>query len=67
MICFALGLVAIVVIFALFTGGAHDLPLWLNLCAMLAPVGFGLALLGLLRQGRRPGRSGTMTAHGATR
>ena len=37
----------------LFATGAHDLPLWLNLLAMLAPVGFGLgAARGLLR-GRR--------------
>jgi hypothetical protein len=39
----------------LFASGAHDLPLWLNLAAMLAPVGFGLALVGLFRQARRPG------------
>ena len=53
---FALGLVAIAVIFAMFAAGAHDLPLWLNLGAMLAPVGFGLALLGLFRQARRSSR-----------
>jgi len=56
---FAVGLVAVGVIFALFAGGAHDLPLWLNLGAMLAPVGFGLALIGLFRQARRPGRGRT--------
>lgn len=53
---FALGLVAVAVIFAMFAAGAHDLPLWLNLGAMLAPVGFGLALLGLFRQARRSSR-----------
>ncbi|HEY7812223.1 MAG TPA: hypothetical protein VIC62_03245 [Nakamurella sp.] len=53
--CFALGLIAVVVVFGLFASGAHDLPLWLNLAAMLAPVGFGLALVGLFRQARRPG------------
>lgn len=52
-ICFALGLVAVVVIFGMFAAGAHDLPLWLNVGAMLAPVGFGLALVGLFRQARR--------------
>lgn len=57
--CFALGLVAVAVIFAMFAAGAHDLPLWLNLSAMLAPVGFGLALLGLFRQARRSGRPRT--------
>ncbi len=54
--CFALGLIAIAVVFGLFATGAHDLPLWLNLAAMLAPVGFGLALIGLFRQARRPRR-----------
>ena len=53
-VLFALGLVAVAVVFALFAAGAHDLPLWLNLAAMLAPVGFGLALVGLFRQARRP-------------
>jgi len=51
--CFALGLIAVAVVFGMFAAGAHDLPLWLNLAAMLAPVGFGLALLGMFRQARR--------------
>lgn len=55
-VLFALGLIAVIVIFALFAGGAHDLPLWLNLAAMLAPVGFGLALVGLFHQARSNGR-----------
>ena len=54
-LAFAVGLVAVGVIFALFAGGAHDLPLWLNLGAMLAPVGFGLALIGC--SGRHGGRA----------
>lgn len=69
-VLFALGLIAVVVIFALFASGAHDLPLWLNLAAMLAPVGFGLALLGLFRQARRPGKrraeSGSPSVTGAS-
>jgi hypothetical protein len=55
--CFVLGLLAVAVIFGMFAAGAHDLPLWLNLAAMLAPAGFGLALIGLFRQARRS-RSG---------
>lgn len=55
-VVFALGLVAVVVVFTLFATGAHDLPVWLNLAAMMAPVGFGLALLGLFRQARRSSR-----------
>lgn len=65
--CFALGLVAVLVVFGMFAAGAHDLPLWLNLAAMLAPVGFGLALLGLFRQVRRSARRrGAMTTTAAT-
>jgi ABC-type multidrug transport system permease subunit len=55
-VCFALGLIAVAVVFGMFAAGAHDLPLWLNLAAMLSPVGFGLALIGLFRQARRSGR-----------
>lgn len=60
--CFALGLIAVVVVFGLFASGAHDLPLWLNLAAMLAPVGFGLALVGLFRQARRPGQRRSLSS-----
>jgi predicted alpha/beta-hydrolase family hydrolase len=63
---FALGLLAVVVVFAMFAAGAHDLPLWLNIAAMLAPVGFGLALIGLFRQARRPGRRPAATSPTAT-
>jgi hypothetical protein len=58
-LCFAFGLIAVLVIFGMFAAGAHNLPLWLNLSAMLAPIGFGLALVGLFRQARRhtPARS----------
>ncbi len=52
-VCFVLGLIAVAVVFGMFATGAHDLPLWLNLAAMLAPIGFGLALFGLFRQTRR--------------
>jgi hypothetical protein len=63
--CFALGLIAVLVVFGMFAAGAHDLPLWLNLGAMLAPVGFGLALLGLFRQARRSGRRRAAAAAGS--
>ncbi len=36
---FSLGLVAILLIFALSAAGHDDLPLWLNLAAMLTPIG----------------------------
>ncbi len=52
MVLFAIGLVAVFADFILFAAGRHDLPLWLNLTAMLAPVGLGLGLLGVVRENR---------------
>lgn len=52
MMLFAIGLVAIFADFVLFAAGSHDLPLWLNLTAMLAPVGLGLGLIGVVRENR---------------
>ena len=53
---FAVGLLAVAVIMVLFATGSHDLPLWLNLAAMLAPIGFGIGLLGVFLEARRPPR-----------
>lgn len=52
MILFAVGLVAITVYLALFASGIEELPLWLNLLCLLAPVGFGLGLLGVFLENR---------------
>ncbi|WNV82033.1 hypothetical protein [Umezawaea sp. Da 62-37] len=50
---FALGLVAIVVVFALFATGASNLPIWLNLAAwLLTPVGLGLGVVSAVRNSR---------------
>jgi hypothetical protein len=51
-VLFVIGLLAIGVIMVLFTTGAQDLPLWLNLTAMLAPVGFGVGLIGIYGEAR---------------
>ncbi len=51
-VLFVIGLLAIGVIMVLFATGAHDLPLWLNLTAMLAPVGFGIGLIGIFAEAR---------------
>ncbi len=48
-VVFAIGVVAVVAIVVPFFLGQHDAPEALNLVALLLPVGFGLALLGLLR------------------
>lgn len=52
MVAFAIGLLAICADFILFAAGAHNLPLWLNLTAMLAPVGLGLGLIGVVKENR---------------
>ncbi|MTD16988.1 hypothetical protein GIS00_23925 [Nakamurella sp. YIM 132087] len=56
MILFALGVVAIFADMILFAAGSRDLPLWLNLGAMLAPVGLGLGLLGVVLEARKGSR-----------
>jgi len=71
-IVFAVGLLGVAVIMVLFATGSHDLPLWLTLVAMLAPVGFGIGLVGVYRESRasqslaaiRAARSGAAGATG---
>ena len=54
MVVFALGLVALAVIFSLYASGARDLPLWLNLAGVvLTPVGLALGLVAVYLQNRR--------------
>ena len=53
MAVFPIGLIAIFADMILFASGSRNLPLWLNLTAMLAPVGLGLGLLGVLLENRR--------------
>ncbi len=54
---FTLGVAAIVVTFVAYAAGAHDRPVWQNLMCMLAPLGFALAVWGLVRAGRDEARS----------
>lgn len=50
---FALGVLAIVVVFVLFASGLSDLPLWLSLAAGVAtPLGLLLGLAALVREAR---------------
>jgi uncharacterized protein (DUF983 family) len=50
---FALGLVAVVAVFALFAAGRSNLPVWLNLAAwLLTPIGLGLGVLSAVRGSR---------------
>ncbi len=57
---FAVGLVAIFVDLALFASGRENLPVWLNLICMLAPVGLGVGLVGVVNEAKsaRPGSGG---------
>jgi ABC-type multidrug transport system permease subunit len=64
MIGFVIGLVAVAVIMVLFATGSTDLPLWLNLTAMLAPVGFGLGMLAVFNEARAARRAGALRAAG---
>ncbi|SDK45977.1 hypothetical protein SAMN04487820_10880 [Actinopolyspora mzabensis] len=50
---FCAGLAVILVIFGLWAAGYGDLPWWLNACAMLCPLGLGVALVSLLVRGTR--------------
>lgn len=54
LVIFAIGLVAVVVVFALFASGMSDLPLWLMIsAALLTPIGLVLGMIGLVRQHKR--------------
>ena len=62
MVVFAVGVIAIVVDLALFASGSRDLPLWLNLLCLLAPVGLGRRPAGHLLSRRAHGGSNPAAA-----
>ena len=49
---FVVGVVCVAAVLALFLTGSRDVPLALTLGASLLPVGFALALLGILSSAR---------------
>ncbi len=55
MVLFAVGLLAIVANLILFAAGNRNLPVWLNVTCMLAPVGLGVGLVGVVRDARAGG------------
>jgi hypothetical protein len=65
MVLFAIGLVTVAVILVLFATGTTELPLWVNLLAMLAPVGFGLGLLGVYSEARATRKAGAARRNAA--
>ena len=52
MVLFAVGLLAILTDLALFASGQRNLPVWINVLCMLAPLGLGVGLVGLVREAR---------------
>jgi len=56
MVLFAIGALAILADLILFASGNRNLPLWLNLTCMLAPVGLGIGLVGTLVDARASAR-----------
>lgn len=57
MVLFAVGLLAILADLVLFVAGSRNLPVWLNVTCMMAPVGLGVGLVGVLREARANGRA----------
>lgn len=51
-VLFGIGVLGILAVVGPFLLGRDDAPLWSTLLASLLPVGFGVALLGLLRSAR---------------
>ena len=45
---FGAGLLATVVIFGLYAAGHENLPVWLNLATLLAPLGFIIGVVSLV-------------------
>ncbi|MET9232279.1 hypothetical protein [Lentzea sp. NPDC003310] len=51
---FAVGVLAIIAVFALFVAGYSDLPVWLNVAATYLPaVGLGLGIIAVIRKSRQ--------------
>ena len=55
---------AVAVIMVLFATGTTELPLWLNLVAILAPVGFGLGLVAVFNEARGSRRTSALRNSG---
>jgi hypothetical protein len=51
---FALGVLAVLVVFVMFASGLHDLPVWLSAAAGVAtPLGIVLGFIALVREHRK--------------
>jgi peptidoglycan/LPS O-acetylase OafA/YrhL len=54
---FAVGLVFLILTVVPFFFGDHNRPVWVNLGCMLAPLGFVVAVVGAIRNGRADQRA----------
>jgi hypothetical protein len=54
---FAIGLIFLLITVAPFFWGEHNRSVWLNLGCLLAPLGFGLAMVGIFRSTRADQRA----------
>ena len=50
---FAAGVLAVLAVFALYAAGRADLPVWLNLATLLAPLGLVVGVVGSVLRTRR--------------
>ncbi|MFR9728612.1 hypothetical protein ACL03H_05230 [Saccharopolyspora sp. MS10] len=50
---FAAGVMAVLAVFALYATGRTDLPVWLNLATLLAPLGLVVGVVGSVLRTRR--------------
>jgi hypothetical protein len=55
---FGVGLIFVVLTFVPFLGGRHNAPVGIAVGTMLCPLGFGIALLALVRDARQARRAG---------
>jgi uncharacterized membrane protein YhdT len=53
MIVFTVGVIAIAVVVILYASGVRNLPLWLELTVLLAPIGLGVGLVSVVLNARR--------------
>lgn len=50
---FALGVLAVLIVFGLAATGQHNLPVWLNVMTMLAPLGLVVGVVSAVVNARR--------------
>lgn len=53
MTLFGLGLLAIVLVFGFYAAGCEDLPVWLNLATLLAPLGLVIGVVAVVLNARK--------------